>query len=669
MRICLVHEEYPEETNFGGIATYQKRLAEEYVRQGHTVYVIARALKENQRYIENGVNITRIYVEQTADQIHNYVEYRKRVALELRKLQDKKLIDIIEVPDWGAETVLFEEERKVPLVVRLHTPLLVWLKFNKNNFGEVTNLMLEWEDKMLRSANLITCCSQILKKMIVKDFNIPAKNIIVTPNPADLKYFFKDESIVKQDRVLYVGSLEERKGVCVLAKALNLFLKSYPNVQVDFVGKDTIRNNKNISTIEYIKKIVKPEFQENLHFHGQKKNEDLNAYYNQSRVAVFPSLFDNFPYVTLEAMATGVQVVGSKNSGMVEMLADGCVYNTPDHKDLARLIKIKYKEAITNPYNEANIKRVNSLYNAQTVCKNMITYYDSVISDYKNYFIPNNHIKFVINQCGICEEVIDINRELVGVANAVFKVNTTDKTYIVKKYNYNIDFKLAKKLYPKYTSIGITSVEPINHSPIKYKGNIFNVYDFIEGAPLTQDLINNLKGFVLVDRKTNKKNRIISKCDNYYKGLLKLGSNDISNEINYVLKEYTQIKESPILKERYINHGDISKTNLIMCKNGLHVIDFDETTIAPMLYDFAVVCIKFFMNKGQFDFDLYNGFEKQIIENSKYSKDDCHLIMKFYLCKILLEKFYLHSIKKIDIFSKEQKRDDFKTYYKLLQKI
>lgn len=24
MKICFVHEEYPEETNFGGIATYQK---------------------------------------------------------------------------------------------------------------------------------------------------------------------------------------------------------------------------------------------------------------------------------------------------------------------------------------------------------------------------------------------------------------------------------------------------------------------------------------------------------------------------------------------------------------------------------------------------------------------------------------------------------------------
>ncbi len=465
MRICLVHEEYPEETNFGGIATYQKRLAEEYVRQGHTVYVIARGLKDNQHYVENGVDITRIFVEQTEDQVHNYVEYRRRVADELIKLQDNNLIDIIEVPDWGAESVLFEDYRKIPLVVRLHTPLKVWLKFNKNNFGSVTDLMLEWEDRMLKSADLVTCCSVILKKMIVKDFKMPAKSIIVTPNPADLKYFYKDENIAKEKRILYVGSLEERKGVCVLARALNSFFKSYPDVQIDLIGKDTIRNNKNISTIEYVKQIVKPEYHGNIHFLGQKKNFELNEYYNRSRVAIFPSLFDNFPYVTLEAMATGVQVVGSRNSGMVEMLADKCVYETPDHKSLAKLIKMKYKESFDKPYNEANIKRVNSLFNSTTVCKNMINYYESVLKDFKNYYVSKNELKSALENAGILEEIIKYNRVLSGVANAVYKVQTTSKTYIIKKYNYNIDFELATELYPKYSQIVLCSVTPLNEKP------------------------------------------------------------------------------------------------------------------------------------------------------------------------------------------------------------
>lgn len=142
MKICFVHEEYPEETNFGGIATYQKNMAEELVKQGNEVYVICRGLKESKKYIENGVNIIRIFVEQTQNQIWNYKEYRRLVANELKKLQDNRKIDIIEVPDWGAETIFFEKYRKVPVVVRLHTPLKVWLKYNKNNFGKITKKCL-----------------------------------------------------------------------------------------------------------------------------------------------------------------------------------------------------------------------------------------------------------------------------------------------------------------------------------------------------------------------------------------------------------------------------------------------------------------------------------------------------------------------------------------------
>ena len=149
MKICFVHEEYPEETNFGGIATYQKAMAEELAKAGHKVYVICRSLTHDNNYVENNVNIYRIYVENTCNQVADYTLYRQKVADLLLEFQNKNLIDIIEVPDWGAESIFFEKDRKIPLVVRLHTPLLVWLKYNKNNFGKIKNKLLDWEEKMI----------------------------------------------------------------------------------------------------------------------------------------------------------------------------------------------------------------------------------------------------------------------------------------------------------------------------------------------------------------------------------------------------------------------------------------------------------------------------------------------------------------------------------------
>jgi len=297
MKICFVHEEYPEETNFGGIATYQKVTAEEMVKQGNNVYVICRGLKEDKFYVENGVNIFRVFVPKTNNQVKDYIKYRKKVANILKYLQKNNLIEIIEVPDWGAETVLFEKYRKIPLVVRLHTPLKVWLKYNKNDFGKVKDSMLRWEEKMIKSADLITCCSNALKNIIVDEFRINESEILVTPNAANITNFFRDEKIKKEDKLIFVGSLEERKGVCVLAHALNFIFKKYPNLKIEFIGKDTNRNSKNISMIELVYSIINPRYKNNITFVGQIPNYNLNAHLNSSRVAIFPSLFDNFPYV------------------------------------------------------------------------------------------------------------------------------------------------------------------------------------------------------------------------------------------------------------------------------------------------------------------------------------------------------------------------------------
>ena len=319
MKICFVHEEYPDETNFGGIATYQKIMAEYLASRGNTVYVIARSLRRDSEEIINGVHITRIFVDNYETK-NGAKKYRQKICNILRQMQSEEKIDIIETPDWSASTVYFEKYRKVPLVVRLHTPLKIWLKYNNNEFGVLKTQMLKWENQMLKKADVLTSCSSILKKMVISEYDISNKIINVIPNPANIVDFYCDNKIKKANNLLFVGSLEERKGVVVLAKALNLVFKERPNISIIFIGKDTVRNHKNISTKKLILDIVKKEYHDKITFLGQIANKDLNRYFNEARVAIFPSLFDNFPYVVLEAMATGIEIVGSKNSGMVDML-------------------------------------------------------------------------------------------------------------------------------------------------------------------------------------------------------------------------------------------------------------------------------------------------------------------------------------------------------------
>ena len=53
MHICLVGVEYPHDTSFGGIATYQYLLSKELVKLGNKVTVICGTEKEDYEYYEN----------------------------------------------------------------------------------------------------------------------------------------------------------------------------------------------------------------------------------------------------------------------------------------------------------------------------------------------------------------------------------------------------------------------------------------------------------------------------------------------------------------------------------------------------------------------------------------------------------------------------------------
>lgn len=672
MRICLVHEEYPEETAFGGIATYQKNVAEECVRQGHEVFVICRGLDRDKCYIENGVNVNRIFVEKTDNQIQDYKEYRNRVAKILNEMQEKNMIDIIEVPDWGAETIFFEDNRKIPLVVRLHTPLKVWLKYNKNDFGPITDLMLKWEEKMLRAADYITCCSFALKNIIVKDFEIEEDKIQVTPNPANITSFYRDNLIKKEDVLLYVGSVEERKGVIVLAEALDEVFEKYPNLCVRFIGKDTNRNNKNISTVKYIKELVSDKYQDNLEFLGQIPNEELNKYFNSAKLAVFPSLFDNFPYVVLESMSTGINIIGSRNSGMVEMLNDETsIYETGNTNDLASKIIQKLESFNENEIIDSYIYRVKNKYNSYDVCKNLLHLYEDVVRDYNFKNISKADLEFVLSKVLKDKKILNFEREKGGVANLVFKIETTDnEKYVIKKYEYDINFELSNILYDLYEKSGVLCLRPINREPILYNDFKYNVFEYIERDDTHEHGMDYYAKLLLCDRNVDKPVTILEKCLKYYEylkeqetyGILK--KTDVINVVNL----FTVFKDDPLLKEQYINHGDISKGNVLHSDNKEYVIDFDEVCVTTLLYDFAVIVIKMFVENEKIDFEKFNILKEYVKEKyTNYSDDEFIKIVKFYLCKILLEKFYLHLTGKINLYSERQLKDDYRKYLILLE--
>lgn len=85
-----------------------------------------------------------------------------------------------------------------------------------------------------------------------------------------------------------------------------------------------------------------------------------------------------------------------------------------------------------------------------------------------------------------------------------------------------------------------------------------------------------------------------------------------------------------------------------------YIIDFDEAVVTTKLYDFAVICIKFYTFNNKFKKTKINNLINRLMKVNNYKFNDYILAIRFYLCKILLEKFYLYEIGKIDLYSSER---------------
>ncbi|MBI5234484.1 MAG: glycosyltransferase, partial [Deltaproteobacteria bacterium] len=136
MNICFITQEYPPETNWGGIATYTQTLARQMVKMGQRVHVIT--LTEKDEYITDdmGVIVHRIGrkpkdpfdPKNLSAPDHYILSFSRRVYEEILMVHKDEPIDIIEAPETCAQAFFaFKGLKDVKTVTRLHTPFF-WIR-------------------------------------------------------------------------------------------------------------------------------------------------------------------------------------------------------------------------------------------------------------------------------------------------------------------------------------------------------------------------------------------------------------------------------------------------------------------------------------------------------------------------------------------------------------
>src|SRR5207249_1386715 len=113
--------------------------------------------------------------------------------------------------------------------------------------------------------------------------------------------------------VYYVGRMVPEKGLSVLIDAVPLVLQQWPSVKFVLAGGGGYANDLRA-------KASALGVADNIIFAGRVSDEVRDALFKVADCAVFPSLYEPFGIVALEAMAAGTPVVVSEVGGLPEVV-------------------------------------------------------------------------------------------------------------------------------------------------------------------------------------------------------------------------------------------------------------------------------------------------------------------------------------------------------------
>ena len=151
----------------------------------------------------------------------------------------------------------------------------------------------------------------------------------------------KEEGNSARGKLLYVGRLSPDKGIHVLLQAVQILRRSQPQKGFSL----TIVGEGGESYARDLRSLVSEYQLENIvSFVGKVDREQIPALYREHDLLIFPSSWEEpFGIVILEAMASGVPVVGTSVGGAGEILRDqenSLVCRRDDPDDLAGKIAL-----------------------------------------------------------------------------------------------------------------------------------------------------------------------------------------------------------------------------------------------------------------------------------------------------------------------------------------
>ncbi|MDR1406963.1 MAG: TIGR04157 family glycosyltransferase [Tannerella sp.] len=267
-----------------------------------------------------------------------------------------------------------------------------------NNKKEI-NVMKEYESELelFQSVDRLICLADYTRNLLIEEYSVSRDKMSMIYNglkdeakmlsPEDRLQLKRNLFIGENTKIiLFVGRLQEIKGIEFLIRAFKAVLQREPDAHLIIAGSGAFSTYLSEAK-GYWHKIT---------FTGRVEKDSLYRFYEVADIGVMPSLHEQCSYVAIEMMMHGIPLVGSTSTGLCEMIEEGVtglhvpVEEYPDRVEIdPDLLAEKMLYLLLHPEERKCMgdharKRYETVYSAEIFRQNMLDFYNILTLSHQN---------------------------------------------------------------------------------------------------------------------------------------------------------------------------------------------------------------------------------------------------------------------------------------------
>jgi glycosyltransferase involved in cell wall biosynthesis len=217
-------------------------------------------------------------------------------------------------PAWLKELVI------VAILKVFHISII----YHYHNKGVISNANSYWR-KLLYKFQFKDSKSILLSSLLEYDIAqfVSKNDIYICPNGIPQNFYSSDLLINKKNKndtcqILFFSNLNESKGLFILLEACKLLMIRKIPFRCILIGEEG-----DISVNHLIYKIRDLNLQNVAEYQGKKYGKDKDLAFCESDIFIFPTFYETFGLVNLEAMQHSLPIISTREGGIPDIVKDG----------------------------------------------------------------------------------------------------------------------------------------------------------------------------------------------------------------------------------------------------------------------------------------------------------------------------------------------------------